>query len=161
MRLILEPPAQRPNEARLADAGLARQQHHLAVALLGSLPVLEQQADLMLATDKRRQACPVQRLEPALGGAFPDHAPRPHRNGKALQGLQAEFGELEQPANQLPGAGGDHHRARLGQGLQPRREVRRVADHRLLARRAFADQLADDHRAGGDADTGRERLAMR
>src|SRR6266540_6602810 len=106
MRLIFKSPAKRPHEARLADARFARQQHHLALTLLGSLPVLEQQADLILATDKRRQACPVQRLEPALGSAFPDHAPRPYRNGKPLQDLQAELGELEQPANELPGAGG-------------------------------------------------------
>ena len=159
MRLILEPLAERPHKARLADAGLARQQHHLAVALLGPLPALEQKSDLMLAADQRRQARPMQRLEPAFGGAFPDHAPSLHRTGKALQSMQAEVGKIEQARRSAAGCGRRSPRSRLGQGLQPRREVRGVADHRLLARRAFTDQLADDHRAGGDADTSRERAA--
>ena len=42
MRITLEPRTQGPHEARLADARLARQQHHLALALLGPLPVLEE-----------------------------------------------------------------------------------------------------------------------
>ena len=41
-------------------------------------------ADFILATDKRREVYSVQRLEPALGGAFPDHAPHLHGNGKPL-----------------------------------------------------------------------------
>jgi hypothetical protein len=32
-------------------------------------------------------------------------------------------------------------------------EVRRLADDRLFLRRAFADQIADDHEPGGDPDT--------
>jgi hypothetical protein len=36
--------------------------------------------------------------------------------------------------------------------LQPRGQVRRLADHRLLLCGAFADQIAHDNEAGGDAD---------
>ena len=162
MRLTLEPLAQRPHEARLADAGLARQQHHLALALLGSLPALEQQADLVLAADKRRQARSVQRLEPALGGAFPRPRakPGPERESPSVSCRPSSASSNSPPISCRVRAA-ITTAARLGQGLQPRRQVRRVADHRLLARRAFADQLADDHRAGGDADTGRERPAGR
>jgi hypothetical protein len=59
---------------------------------------------------------------------------------------------VEQPAGQSPRAWRDHHGPRLGQRLQPRREVRRLADHRLFLRRALADQIPDDHQPGGDAD---------
>ncbi len=46
----------------------------------------------------------------------------------------------------------DDDRVRLGQGLQTGGEVRRFADDRLLLRRSFADQIADDHQPGGDPD---------
>ena len=36
--------------------------------------------------------------------------------------------------------------------MQPGGEVRCFADDRLLLRRAFADQIADDHQPGGDPD---------
>ena len=59
---------------------------------------------------------------------------------------------LEEIADQPARARGDDDRVRLGQGLQPGGEVRRLADDRLLLRRAFADQIADDHQPGGDPD---------
>jgi hypothetical protein len=36
--------------------------------------------------------------------------------------------------------------------LQPRREVGRLANDRLLLGRALADQIADNYQSGGDAD---------
>ena len=57
------------------------------------------------------------------------------------------------PYSKRPARGcGDDDRVRLGQGLQPGGEVRRLADDRLLLRRTLADQIADDHQPGGDAD---------
>ena len=41
--------------------------------------------------------------------------------------------------------------------LQPRREVRRLADDAALLRLARADQVADDDQPGRDADTGLQR----
>ena len=99
----------------------------------------------------------VQRLEAASRPALARDPPGRERLGEALEPLRAEVGELEQAADQPARRLADHHAARLGQRLQPRREVRRLADHRLLARRAFADQLADHDQAGRDADPGRER----
>jgi hypothetical protein len=43
-------------------------------------------------------------------------------------------------------------RVRLGQRLQPGGEVRRLTVDRLFLRRAFPDQIADDHQPGGDPD---------
>jgi hypothetical protein len=55
-------------------------------------------------------------------------------------------------ADQPARGGRDHHGAGVGQGLQSRRQVRRLPDHRLLLRGAFADQFADHDEAGGDPD---------
>ena len=49
----------------------------------------------------------------------------------------------------------------VGRLLQPRRQVRRLAHHRLLAGRAFADEVPHDHEAGRDADPRSERLSGR
>ena len=94
----------------------------------------------------------MQRLEAALGGALAHHPRGHHRRAQAPELDGTEILVLEQPAGQPPRARRDHHRPRLGQCLQPRREVRRLADHRLLLRRTLADQIADDHQPGGDAD---------
>ena len=48
VRLVGQPVPQGPHQARLADAGLAREQDHLALALLGLLPAVEQQGELLL-----------------------------------------------------------------------------------------------------------------
>ena len=45
--------------------------------------------------------------------------------------------------------------------MQPRRQVRGLADHRLLPGRTLADEVAHDHKAGRDADPRRERLPVR
>ena len=72
VRLVAEPLAQRADEARLADAGLAGQQHHLALAVLGPLPAVEQHAELVLAPDQRRET--AGRAAPRSGSR---HAPSP------------------------------------------------------------------------------------
>ena len=52
------------DEARLAHAGLGREQHHLAIAASGSPPAAPQQLDFLVAADERRQGRRVtQRLE--------------------------------------------------------------------------------------------------
>jgi hypothetical protein len=51
MQFTAQPFAQGAHEARLADAGLAREEHDLALALFGPLPALQQQRQLLLATD--------------------------------------------------------------------------------------------------------------
>ena len=143
--------SRRLREARLADARLARNQHDAALAGLGLLPAPLQQRQLLLAADQRR-AGRAQRLEAALGPALAQH-PRGHdRRGQALDLDRAEILIVEQPAGQPPRARRDHHRARLGQRLQPRREVRRLADDPAFLRFALADEIAHDHQAGGDAD---------
>ena len=73
-RQLLTKGAQQP---RLADARLARDQDHLAVAVLGPAPALQQHGQLVLTSDQRRHALPMEGLEAAIGGAFAlDHGRR-------------------------------------------------------------------------------------
>ncbi len=71
----------------------------------------------MLATDERGQARPVERLEAAFRRAFTEHSPSRYRSSKTLQRVEAEFGEIEQTAYQLPGSGCYHHSSWLGDTL--------------------------------------------
>ena len=141
---------QHRSQSRLADAGLADQHHHPALAGLGLPPAALQQRQFFVAANERRQVAPMPRLEAALGPALAQYSRGHHRRAQALELDGTEIRVLEQPAGQPPRARRDHHRAGLGQRLQPRRKVRRLADHRLFLRRAPADQIPDDHQAGGD-----------
>ena len=75
-----------------------------------------------------------------------------HRPSEALDLDSAQIAVLEEIADQPARARGDNDHVRLGQSLQTGGQVRRFADDRLLLRRAFADQIADDHQPGGDPD---------
>jgi hypothetical protein len=52
MALGVEAPLQLRSDARLADAGLAGDQHDLAVSRLGTRPAPQQQVDFLLAADE-------------------------------------------------------------------------------------------------------------
>ena len=58
--------------------------------------------------------------------------------------------QLEQVAEQPARALGDDDAVRLGDALQPRREVRRLADDAALLRLPRSDQVADDDEPGRD-----------
>src|SRR5262249_53594008 len=85
-------------------------------------------------------------------GAGTPYLPSGDRRGKAFDPDSTEIAVLEEIAAQLAGCRRDHDSIRLGERLQPGGEVRRFTDDRLLLRRAFADQIADDHDPRGDAD---------
>ena len=71
-----------------------------------------------------------------------------------LRSLCAEVFKIEEIAEELSRALGDDDRVRLGNALQTRREVRRLADDRLLLSRTRSDQIADYDQPGGNADAG-------
>ena len=87
--------AQGLGNPRLANAGFAREQHHLSFAALGRLPTVEQQRNLVLASNQRRQFPRMQRLEAALGRARADHTPGTYWLGEALEIMFAKVGEVE------------------------------------------------------------------
>ena len=123
---------ERRDEARLADPGLAGNQDHLALALPRQLLAREREFDLCLAADKADRAHGSHRLEAALrcGSAFD----RPDRDRlvDALDLAAAEAAKREQVAKQLARRSRNDNRPRLRQALQPRSDVRCIADHRLL-----------------------------
>ena len=82
--LRLERPAQFAQDAALADARLAGQQHHLAFAVLRQVPALEQEAEFVLAADKIGQPAAPNRIEAALGGRHPFDRPGLDRLVKTL-----------------------------------------------------------------------------
>jgi hypothetical protein len=63
------------------------------------------------------------------------------RLGEALDRLPPEVAQPEQVADQTAGGTGENDLSRFRKGLQACREVGRLADHRLLLRRALADQI--------------------
>jgi hypothetical protein len=67
------------------------------------------------------------------------------RLADALQHLQSEIVEIEPASDQPPGRLSDHHLVGPRQALQSRRQIGRLADHRLLLRRALANQIANHH----------------
>ncbi len=115
----------------------------------------------MLAPDQRHKALAVQRFEPTLGTAFALDPKGPDRLGEALEMLRTEISELEEATYEPPGTPTDDDAARRRERLEPRRQVRRLADHRLFLCAALADQLADHDQAGRDADPGRQGFAGR
>ena len=139
-------------QPRLADAGLAADADHLAVAGDDLLPPVAQQVAFGLAAHERRQRGDARGLEPALDVALADHAPRANRLRDALQRLLAQVLEVELAARQPLRRGRDDHGIGRRQALQARREVGRIADDVLLGRPAGADGVADNDQPGSDAD---------
>ena len=154
VRLAGEAFQQRRREPRFADAGLAGKEHHLAFAGLCLRPAPQQQFEFFFPPDEGSQAARVQRLEAAFRRTRPQRRPGPHRPGDALEVLGPEVLQLEQIAEKPSRALGDDHHVRLGDPLQPRREVRRLADDAALLRLSRADQIADHDQPGRNADTG-------
>ncbi len=93
-------------------------------------------------------------LEPALRDTGAQHPRRPHRPSNAFDPDLAQIAVFEQPAGEPTGLRPDHHRARLGQRLQPGGEIGRLPDYRLLLRRTLADEISDHHQPRLDPDPG-------
>jgi len=91
-------------------------------------------------------------VEKVIGQKLPAKE-SPRRPGDALEVPGPEIPEFEQIAEQPSRAVGNDDRVRLGQRLQTRRQVRRVADDRLLLGGTAADQIADHDKPGRNADT--------
>jgi hypothetical protein len=91
-------------------------------------------------------------FEPALAFGHAKRRPCFHRLGEALDGVLAEVAQAEAIAEQPPRHRAHNDAAALGEALQPRGQIRRVADDRPLLRRALAHEVADDHEASRDAD---------
>ena len=152
--LVRQALAQRIHDARLADPRLSRQQHHLAVALLRQVPAFGEKSDLLLAPHEGRQPRPGSGLEAAGGVAHPDDAPGAGGLGNALEGMLTQVRVLEAASRELARAIADDDGVGLGQRLQSRRQVGRVAESESLVSCPPTD-VADHHHPCVDADTHR------
>src|SRR5262252_8110479 len=104
MWLELEAPFQLGGNARLADAGFARNQHDLAVTHLGVSPAAQQQVGLFFAADQWGQRRTSQCLETARNGAWSQHLPSRHWRGETLHLDSTEIPVLEEIAGEPAGA---------------------------------------------------------
>ena len=141
----------RGREPRLADARLARDQHHPSFAALCLCPAPDEQLDFLVTPDERRlpERNASNRLtwplspktrQARCGSGKPASAcdPRSSRSNSSpiCCRVLAAMTRLAGVASACSRA------ARFG----------RLTDDRLLLRRALADQIADDHQPGGDSD---------
>ena len=156
--LAFNPVAQGGGETRLADPGLATDQHHLPFASGGTAPAAQKKLDLLLPLDERGQRRRAQRLEPAQNAAFTNDAPGALRLGETRELLRSEILDLEERTDLPPRTVTNHECARLGQRLQPGGEVRGLADHSAFLRRTRADQISDHNEAAGDAKPHAQRF---
>jgi hypothetical protein len=78
---------------------------------------------------------------------------------EALEPNRSQLSQFEDLPQATPRSIGEHHGSRAGHLLQPRREVRGLANNRLLLRCALADQVPDNHEAGCNSDPRRKWLA--
>jgi hypothetical protein len=78
----------------------------------------------------------MQGLEVALDRTGSDCRPGPHRSGETLETVRAKVFKLEQGAEEPPRALGNDEAVRFGDALQPRRQVRRLAQDAALLRLA-------------------------
>ena len=97
------------------------------------------------------------RVESALRSALPVNPPYLDGLFEAFDDVLAHIGELEQPHGQLVRARRHDNAVGRRERLQPRGKVGRLPDDHLLLRRVGADQFADHHQAGRDADPPAQR----
>src|SRR6516162_127521 len=140
------------SDARLADARLARDQYDLAVARRGARPPSQQQADLFVTANQPGHLRSAQCLEAARHDTLTQHLPTPYWLGVAVRVQCAEFAAIEQVADQTPGGRLDCHGVGLHRYLQPRRQVRGLADNPVVPDLAAPDEIANDDHSRRYAD---------
>ena len=141
------------HQARLADPGLAGNQHHLALPFPRQPLARQRECDLRLAPDKADRTRGAHRLEAAF--RYGPALDRPHRDRLAdtLDLAAAEAAERKEIAKQCARRRRNDDRAGLREALQPGSDVRRVSDRCLLLRRIAADEVADHHEPGRNRDS--------
>ena len=98
----------------------------------------------------------MQRLEAAFHRYLPAAPPRlaPVRDALEVLGVRDRCSSNRLPIKPARAVGDDDH-VRLGNALQARREVRRIADDAALLRFARSGQVADDDHPGRNPDCAR------
>src|SRR4029077_18883731 len=85
------------HEPRLADTGLAREQHDLTFTGPGQLPAAKKQCQFLHTADQRHRQSTIS-IETALDRRLALDEIRRDRGGEAFDRLRSEFGQLEHSA---------------------------------------------------------------
>src|SRR5271165_2483472 len=126
-------------KSRLADAGLASDQHDLALAAPGPALARDEIGALGFTPNKAGEPRGMRSLEATFALGHPERGESLDRLGEALDRVAAQTLQPEPVADQAPRRSRQHDAARLGEALQPGGEIWRVADDRLFLRRTPSD----------------------
>ena len=138
-------------QARLADPGLPQHRHDLAAAAPGLLERLAELIDLRVATDEAGEPPRHRGLQARAGRAGAHDLVDGHGLGQALDRRGPERFHLDEPLGPPQGGLGDEGGAGAGELLHPRRQMRRLADRRVVHVEVVADRAHHDV-AGVEAD---------
>ena len=131
------------HQAGFANARLATEQHDLACTCLWLAPSVAAAIPVPLLARPTALSHSDRHLKAALRFALSDDSIHRQGSGDAFECLGTQVLTLKQAFHQPMRRRTDHHRVRLGQSLDPRGNVRRLAQRQDLALLAAAD-LADD-----------------
>ena len=111
-------------------------------------------AQRFFPSDQGRQAGRMQSLEAAFHGSWPQHRPGAYWPSDPFEFVCPEVCKFEEIAEKLSRTFCDHDRVRLGESLQARSEIRRLADNAALWRVPRSHQVANHNLPGRNAHTG-------
>ena len=132
--LRFQPFGQRAQDAAFSNAGFPRQEHHLTFTVLRQRPPIEQQSELLLAANERRQSAHRGRLESAEGATSPANLIGAHGSVDAAQPLLSQILIIERSAGQTPHLFANHDGTGSGNTLQSVGDIDRSADRPLVDR---------------------------
>src|ERR1700733_1907476 len=114
------------DQPRLAEAGLAYDQHELAFARASALPAAREQPEFFLAADERREGPPAASSAAAAGANDAEELDGPRH---ALEFARALLLDDKEPRHLSLDIQSDEDRAGLGLRLHPRGDIGRIAEH--------------------------------
>ena len=121
----------------------------------------QEQFAFVLAPDEGGQFRPVKRLEAAFDGTRPEDGPGSRRTRNSLEFYGPEVLQIVERAQQPSRAVSDDDAVRLGDPLQPRGEIRGVADDAALLGFSPPHEVAHDHGSRRDPDANAQRRTRR
>src|SRR5207253_5926924 len=140
------------DQARFADARLARQQHELAPARARRAPAIKQEGQLLITADEAKLWIAICRCKAAFGSCLAEHEPYAGCLRKAFQFVTAKIFEREGSSHHMSSGVRDRDPVRRREPLEPGCQRGGGSDDRLLARRALAHKVANDGEPSGDSD---------
>src|SRR5215469_5438201 len=115
------------NQTRLADSGLAYNQHGLALAHGDPIKTVHKHPQFIVTSNEGRD-CASGARQAIADPRWPNRADQFERLSDAFQRPGAQILKQEQSTDQMPSCGCNHDCPRLGDNLHPRRNVRRISE---------------------------------